>query len=207
MAERLRALGAVVVEAPTVTLEPPDDWQPVDAALRGIARYQWLVITSANGVTATYQRMLELGMDARALAHLRIAAIGPATAAELRRSFLNPDVVPDEYVAEALADALKPFGLRGQRCLLLRSNLARPALREALVAAGAEYDDIPIYRTGRPAKLPDAARQMLLAGQIDWATFTSSSTFVNLIALLGADAQRALHGVRIASIGPITSKA
>ncbi|HEY3242378.1 MAG TPA: uroporphyrinogen-III synthase, partial [Phycisphaerae bacterium] len=107
----------------------------------------------------------------------------------------------------ALADALKPFGLRGQRCLMLRSNLARSALREGLVAAGAECDDIAIYRTGRPANLPAHARQMLLAGQIDWATFTSSSTFVNLIALLGPDAERALGAVRIASIGPITSKA
>jgi uroporphyrinogen III methyltransferase/synthase len=207
MADRLRALGAEAVEAPTVTLEPPDDWSPVDAALRRLKEYAWLVLTSANGVTAACERMLQLDIDGRALAHLRIAAIGPATALELRRHFLIADVVPDEFVAEALAESLKPLDLQGCRCLLLRSNLARQTLRDALVAAGAECDDIAIYRTARPDSFPEAVRQRLLAGSIDWVTFTSSSTFDNFVSLLGSDAREMLQGVRIASIGPITSAA
>ncbi|HUU85155.1 MAG TPA: uroporphyrinogen-III synthase [Phycisphaerae bacterium] len=205
LAGRLSALGADVIEAPTVTIEPPCDHGPMDDALGRLPDYHWLILTSANGADALADRMRHLGLDARALAAVRIAAIGPATADRLRTLFVEPDLVPDEFVAESLAQALGTTDLTGKRCLLLRSDIARKTLPEMLDAAGARCDDIPAYRTTIPDKLPDEIIRDLAAGAIQWATFTSSSTFANFVTLLGDRAPTVLPTLKLASIGPITS--
>lgn len=207
LSARLTAAGAEVIDAPTVVIAPPHDWSLVDAAMRDLRAYDWLIVTSANGVAALAARMRRLGLDARDLAGVKIAAIGPATAQALRRRFLRADVMPAEYVAEALAEGLRPFDMVGRRCLLLRSDLARKALPDALTAWGAICDDIAVYRAERASQLPAEASHRLLNGRMDWVTFTSSSTFVNLVSLLGPQADSVLRDVRIASIGPITSAA
>lgn len=207
LAGKLAGLGADVLEAPTIRIEPPDDFGPIDAALRAIGDYDWLVLTSVNGVEATVARMRACGLDARALAGVRVAAIGSATADRLRRHFIEPEVVPDKFVAEALAEAIIELGdVRDQRFLLLRADIARPALRQALSDAGGLCDDLPIYRTLPADRLPDELTDALTQGDVAWITFASSSTFANFLDLLDESGRQALRDVRLASIGPITSK-
>jgi uroporphyrinogen III methyltransferase / synthase len=207
LAGRLTDLGADVVEAPTIAIEPPETWDATDQALQRLNQYDWLVLTSVNGVDAMVARMRACRLDARALAGLRVAAIGSATADRLRRVFIEPEIVPDEFVAEALAESLIKLGdLRGKRILLLRADIARPALRKALVEAGAVCDDVAIYRTLSARDLPAEVREGIADGSIGWVTFTSSSTFTNFFALLDGPAREALRKVRLASIGPITSQ-
>ncbi len=200
--------GAEVLEAPTIDLAPPDAWDAVDAALRDIGRYDWLILTSANGVEALAERLDALGLDARHLAGVAVAAIGDATADALsRRVGVRADLVPTRSVAESLSAALiARQDMAGQRVLLLRADLARPALPEQLTEAGARVDDLTSYQT-RPARaLPPAVLDALRDRRVDWVTFTSASTARNLVELLGEE-RSLLEGVKIASIGPITSEA
>jgi len=204
---RLTALGADVIEAPTIRIEPPDHFDAVDRALRRVNEYDWLVLTSVNGVDAMVDRMRTCGLDGRALAGLRVAAIGSATAHRLREAFIEPEVVPETFTAEALAEGILKLGdVRGQRFLLLRADIARPTLRQALTQAGATCDDLAIYRTVPARELPPEVTSGLADGTIDCITFTSSSTFTNLITLLDEAGRTALRNVRLASIGPITSQ-
>ena len=208
LSERLAALGANVIEAPTIELAPPGEWSGVDEALGRIAGYDWVVFTSANGVAFTRRRLAETGRDARAFGAARVAAIGDATARAVREQlFLNVDLCPASFVAEALADELRQGGhVRGGRFLLLRADIARPVLRDRLRADGAaEVDDVPVYETRPAAALPPPLLDALAAGEVTWATFTSSSTARNFAALLGPDYREKLAGVRVASIGPITT--
>jgi uroporphyrinogen III methyltransferase/synthase len=208
LTQRLAALGAHVIEAPTIELAPPGEWSGVDEALDRIAEYDWVVFTSQNGVAFARQRLLETGRDARAFGGVRIAAIGDATARAVREElFLNVDLCPDSFVAEALADELARRGhVKGCRFLLLRADIARPVLRERLQRDGAaEVKDVAIYETKPAAALPEPLLDALAAGEVTWATFTSSSTAKNFATLLGPDYRDKLKGVNVASIGPITT--
>jgi uroporphyrinogen III methyltransferase/synthase len=212
LSRRLSELGAHVIESPTIAIEPAKSYEETDDALANIGRYDWLALTSENGVNAMIDRLKALGKDGRALAGVRIAAIGPTTAEALRKNFLEPDCLPDEFVAEALARTLKDKlgDLSGARFLLLRADIARPALRVALKSSGAEVDDIAIYRTVRPRDLPDGVRKALAEDDVDWITFTSSSTVNNLVDLVGKELLSRLKEskrIRFASIGPITTEA
>jgi uroporphyrinogen III methyltransferase/synthase len=209
LSEKLTALGANVIEAPTIELNPPDEWSGVDDALRSAGRFDWVVFTSANGVAFTRRRLADLGLDARALGAAKIATIGDATAAAVRdRLCLNVDLCPESFVAEALADALASTGeVAGRRFLLLRADIARPVLRERLQQAGAaEVRDVPVYETRPAASLPQPMLDALAAGDVTWVTFTSSSTANNFAFLLGADYAKQLQGIKLASIGPITTE-
>lgn len=209
LSRRLEALGADVIEAPTIELSPPADTSAVDSALAGASRYDWILFTSQNGVTFTKERLLALGLDARAFGGAKVAAIGDATADAIRRELcLRVDLCPESFVAEALADALVARGeVDRKRFLLLRADIARPVLREQLAAAGATaVDDVAVYETKPAASLPQELLNAIDAGRLKWVTFTSSSTVRNFIALLGADYQTRLAPVKIASIGPITSQ-
>lgn len=203
----LEVLGAEVIEAPTLELVPPEDWGEIDRALgRAAQDFDWLVLTSANAVRVLGERLESLGLDARALGALKIAVVGDATEAALwERLRVKPDFKPRDFSGSALGEALvEAHDLGGKRLLLLRADIARPNLPEVLRAAGGEVTELVAYRTRLPAALPDDVVQALRGG-IDWATFTSSSTVRNLIALLGED-RGLLHGVRAASIGPLTSQ-
>ena len=205
---RLAELGAQVIEAPTIRIEPPADWAAIDADLRRLGEYDWVVFTSANGVAAWAERMRSLGLDARALGNVRLAAVGPATAAALDALFLRADVIPDEYVAESLGKSLAELGdLHGKRFLLLRADIARTALNDALGAAGAVVVDLPIYRTLPADSLPQYLLDAAAAGRIDCVTFTSASTARNFFALADAPLAAALRSgaIKAACIGPIAA--
>lgn len=213
----LRDLGAEPVAFPTIEIRPAEDTAPLDDALRQICRqtaaavgrggnmagdaFDWLVVTSANGVTAVWERLAALGVDSRCLASVRVAAIGPATAAALQGYSITPDLMPAEYTAEGVLAEFDRLGpVTGQRFLLARADIARATLAEGLRERGAIVSEIPAYRTvpveGGPTPPP-----------ADVVTFTSSSTvqgYVNCLA--GVDPAQALKGSRVVCIGPITAK-
>jgi uroporphyrinogen III methyltransferase/synthase len=208
LSERLSELGAHVIEAPTIELSPPNDWKQVDEAFGRIADYDWIIFTSANGVRFTKQRLLETGRDARVLHNAKIAAIGDATAKAIQDLLcLNVDLCPASFVAEALADALAAANaIQGKRFLLLRADIARPVLREKLEqSSAARVDDVAIYETKPAESLPQDLLDALEAGEVNWVTFTSSSTAKNFTSLLGPGYATKLANVKVASIGPITT--
>lgn len=209
LSEKLIELGANVIEAPTIELAPPDDLSSLDEAIKTIASFDWVIFTSQNGVRYTRDRMLELGLDARAFGKAKFAAIGDATARAIRDElFLSVDLCPESFVAEALADSLaRADSVRSKRFLLLRAEIARPLLRERLIQDGAaEVRDVAVYDTRPVSALPRELLDALDAREVTWVTFTSSSTARNFASLLGKDYRQRLEGVRLASIGPITTK-
>jgi uroporphyrinogen III methyltransferase/synthase len=209
LSQRLTDLGANVIEAPTIELCPPGEWSAVDEVLERITEYDWVIFTSANGVRFTRERLLETGQDARVFAGVRIAAIGEATAAAIRNDLcLRADLCPESFVAEALADALAEANeVQGRRYLLLRADIARAILRERLEQGGAAVvDDVSVYESRPASSLPPGLLEALAEKRISWITFTSSSTARNLIALLGPGYRERLDGVKLASIGPITTR-
>jgi uroporphyrinogen III methyltransferase/synthase len=194
LAGRLGALGAAIVELPAIRCVP------VDFAVPDLTRYTWLVFTSANGVDAFFDRGLEpAGLDARALAGLSIAVIGPGTAAALARRGLRPDLVPARFVAESLLDA---FPAGAGRVLLARAEAARDVLPDGLATKGYDVDVLAVYRT-EPVP-PDAeALERVRSGGVDAITFTSSSTVENFCDAVGPLAPD--PPAKIVSIGPVTS--
>lgn len=210
LAARLRALGASVLELPTIDLAPPPSYDEADACLARLASYRFVVFTSPNGVDAFFARLGHGGLDVRALAYARIAAIGPATAAELAKRGIAADVVPDEYRAEAVADLLIEEGLEeGDEVLVPRAFEAREVLPRMLREHGARVDVAPVYRTVRPSRASaEPALAWLASGKVDAVTFTSSSTvrnFVDLVRGEGDAADALLQNLDFYSIGPITS--
>jgi uroporphyrinogen III methyltransferase / synthase len=219
LSHRLEELGAEVIEAPTIELCPPADWKNVDAALKQLRgtstleprrpAFDWVIFTSANGVSHAKRRLLAIGLDARAFRGARIATVGRATAEAVRQEMcLNVDLCPEQFVAEALADALAAQNaVAGKNFLLLRAEIARPVLRERLLQDGAaDVSDIAVYETRPVTALPAHLTESLAAKRVRCITFTSSSTARNFFQLISADRGSLLEGVRIASIGPITSE-
>lgn len=208
LVSRLAELGANVVEFPTIAIEPPSDPAPLEAAMKDLPAYDWLVFTSVNGVEAFFSR---LAGDARQLAGLRVAAIGPATAKCLLDHGIRADAVPTEYRGEAVLPAMKCASsgetLEGERVLIVRAEQARQALPDLLDQAGALVRVVAAYRTVVPdAPLAHELADDLAAGRIDAIAFSSSSTVRNLMTILGNDAAAALGDVDLFSIGPITSE-
>jgi len=209
LTDRLLALGADVIEAPTIELAPPTDWKPIDEALAKAGEFDWIVFTSANGVEYTRRRLFETGRDVRVFGKAKFAAIGDATAAALLDKFsIKADLCPGRFVAEALADEFAARKeIAGKKFLLLRADIARPILRERLEQGGAaRVLDLPVYETRVAEALPPALLEALDAGEVHWVTFTSSSTAKNFVSLLGPDYREKLRDVRLASIGPITTQ-
>lgn len=199
----LREYGAEPMECPLIETAPPSDWGPLDAALARLNRYDWVVFTSANGVKAFFQRLTLAGQDARSLAGVRLAAIGPATAEALAAWGLKADLIPEAYIAEAVADAMGE--VEGQRVLLPRADIARPALATRLAQSGAQVDEVVAYRTVRPDDV--AARLREVAKDADVIAFTSSSTVQNFVEALGRDEAVAIASrATVACIGPITAQ-
>ena len=205
LSARLRALGASVVELPTIDIVPPPSYDEADACIARLAGYRFIVFTSANGVEAFFRRLALAGLDSRAL-----AAIGPATAEELASHGVAADFVPGEYRAEAVADVLIEAGLaRGDWVLVPRALEAREVLPRMLRARGARVDVAPVYRTVPPPRASvEPALSRMAAGEVDAVTFTSSSTvrnFARLARRLGPDGKALLEHLDFYSIGPITT--
>lgn len=203
----LEARGSRVIELPTIALAPPRSWRPLDEALGRLARYDWIIFTSANGVERFMTRMKRLRVNRQALGAARLAAIGPATARALRRHGLRASVVPEEFRAEGLLAALQRERWRGKRVLLARAAAAREVLPRVLHRRGAKVDVVAVYRTVVPAASRRRARALFSRRKPDAITFTSSSTVRNFCALLGRErARHALKGVAVTTIGPVTSR-
>ena len=203
----LSELGADCLECPTIEIAPPDDIGPLDAAIAELPACDWIIFTSVNGVSFFFERLFRLGKDARALGHIRTAAIGPATADRLRSFGLSSDLLPATYVAESVIAAFRSHDIRGKRMLLPRAQEARPILPEALTAMGATVKEVAVYRTRRAAA--DAGRliEHLSRRDIDLVTFTSSSTVKHFRALLPPERSAELaSGLRAACIGPVTAE-
>ncbi|MFA4836038.1 MAG: uroporphyrinogen-III synthase, partial [Dehalococcoidia bacterium] len=179
----------------------------IDQAILNLATYDWVIFTSANGVQAFWKRLLALGLDARQFARSGIVAIGPATAGALADRGIVPDVVPEKFTSESILLMLKGKGIEGCRVLLPRADIAPKDLSEGLIKLGAKPREVTAYLTKPPEKSVSArAKKLLLEGQIDIITFTSSSTVTNLMDALGGD-RKAAQKARIACIGPVTAAA
>lgn len=221
----LRKLGATVVEIPFIEIRKPRNLKPLDAALKNLDSYDWLILTSVNGVEAMWERLDKLKLKrgvreeheftraaksskkipASAAEILHIAAIGPATKKAIEQRGARVDVIPKEYVAEAVVHSLRRR-VKGKRVLLIRAKVARDVIPRELRKAGAQVDVVEAYET----VVPQSSRQRLRSALANprmrphVVTFTSSSTVRNFVALLGAGKTN-LDGMKLASIGPVTS--
>ncbi len=205
MKRRLEALGAEVVSFPTIRIVPPRSWEALDASLENLHSYDGLILTSVNGVESFFERLLGKGRDARSLGGLFVAAIGPKTAERLRDFGIVPDLVPREYRAEGLLSFF-PEG-EAKRILFPRAKVAREVLPELLRQRGYQVDVIPVYETIMEDPDPEI-KEEIFSGKVDVITFTASSTVRNFVEMMGVPelAQKLPPTVKIASIGPITSK-
>ncbi len=193
LASRLRALGAAVVEAPAIRIEPLPGPAPE------LERYDLVCLTSPNGVSLLFERLAAAGRDARALAGATVAAIGPGTAAALREHGVIADVVPERFVAEGLIEELA--GIPFRRALVARAEQARDVLPDALRARGAEVDVVALYET---VAEPLTERELEAVQRADYVTFTSSST---VSFFFDAAGDRLRDTTRLVSVGPVTSDA
>lgn len=202
----LRGLGASVIEIPFIEIRKPSTFQSLDNALKNLKSYDWLILTSANGVEAMWNRLRKLRITRKGLKHLQIAAIGPATKKAIVKHGLKVKMVPEEYVAEAVVKGLRDR-VNGKRVLLVRAKVARDVIPNELRAAGALVDVVEAYETVVPEK--SRARLGALMKNANRrphvVTFTSSSTARNFAELLGDTQVRFLKNVQFASIGPVTS--
>ncbi len=225
LSSELRKLGATVLEIPFIEIRKPQSFKPLDSAIKNLAQYDWLILTSANGVEAMWERMDKLNLEFPAVreAHeaspfagltaasaawgLRIAAIGPATKKAIEKRGVKVDVVPKEYVAESVVRSLRRR-VKGKRVLLVRAKVARDVIPRELRQAGANVDVVEAYET----VVPESSRTRLQAAlknprrRPHIVTFTSSSTVKSFVELLGPHGKRAsVNGILTASIGPVTS--
>ncbi len=204
---RLETLGATILHAPTIRIADPPSYCALDAALRHLPSYDWLVWTSANGVTHTVARLGTLGLDRGLIRSCQRAVIGGATARALASFGYNATLVPPQAVAESLRDALLAAGVgAGSRVLLPQPVASRDVLATGLRAAGAVVDVVPAYQTELNTEAAENVRQWLAAGRIDCAVVTSPSTVRGLLALLDHDTAT-LRRIPLACIGPMTADA
>jgi uroporphyrinogen-III synthase len=220
----LRKLGATVLEIPFIEIRKPRSFGPLDAALRNLGTYDWLILTSVNGVDAMWKRLPKLRPVNEGLGDVRVAAIGPATKKAIEQRGVNVAIVPQEYVAESVVRSLRRR-VKGKRVLLVRAKVARDVIPRELRKAGALVDVVEAYETVVPRssrlRLRSVLRDPKRCPHV--VTFTSSSTVRNFAALLGLGSRAAvrtpkargqecpphtepcLDGIRLASIGPVTS--
>ncbi|HZC34406.1 MAG TPA: uroporphyrinogen-III C-methyltransferase [Chthoniobacterales bacterium] len=203
LSARLGLLGADVIELPTIRIEPPKDLLEFGELVRDAYQYDWLIFTSPNGVTAFFEMFFKLYQDARNIGNVRIAAIGPGTAQRVRDYHLTVEVQPEDFVAEAVVEALHEFeSVENLKFLLVRAENARDVLPKRLSQLGAIVDEAIAYRTVPETDDGTGARERFEREGADLVTFTSSSTVTNFLALK----LRWPGNLQTASIGPVTSE-
>ena len=196
-------LGAEVVEFPTIKISAPtDNFSAIDAAIKNLKSFDTIIFTSTNGVEKFFARLKFFNRDSRALGNLKVAVIGSATANALKKFGVVADVVPEEFRAESLIDALKN-SVAGEKILIARAEVARDILPEELKKFGAEVTVAPVYKTVPAGENAGKIKPLFDAGEVDLVTFTSSSTVENFVAALG---EKILSGVKTAVIGPVTGE-
>lgn len=205
--EALEELGADTIAIPALEIRRPKSWEPLDGTIRRLEKFDYLLVTSVNGVRNFLARLAACGRDVRDLKGLTIGAIGPATAAEFARTGIKVDFVPREYRAEGLLDALPAGSMRGKAVLIPRARVARDLVPKVLADRGARVQVVEAYETLAPEISPEKMRE-LLTPVPHAVTFTSSSTANHFAKMLGERSiSKVLSGAAIASIGPVTSGA
>ncbi len=209
--EPLEDLGAEIVEFHTIRIVPPDDWTELDKAIEKIDSYNWLVLTSVNGVKFFFRRLIERDRDIRDLKGIKICAIGTKTAAEINKHGIKVDLVPKKFNAEGLVDSFMKENntdkLDGLKILLPRAQDARAVFPDKVKELGGEIDVFTAYKAVKPTTHGKRMKRFLKEGKITIATFTSAATFNNYMEIMGEDAIGLLKDVTIAVIGPVTAKA
>ena len=206
MIERLREMGAEPVFFPVIETIAPDNWAPLDEALKHISRYDGIIFTSVNGVRFFFQRLKVIRQDIRNLKDVRVYTIGPKTAEAVSNLGICVDIIPENFVAESLIESIGKEKINGKRFLIPRAAVAREVLPKKLTEMGAKIDIAPAYQTVLPKPKSDAFLKRLKSGDIDVLTFTSSSTVTNFLTLTGKNLLEEIKKTRIACIGPITAK-
>ena len=200
-AGQLRELGAEVLLQPAIEISEPQDWRPVDAVLKRLGEFDWIVFSSTNGVQYFFGRLLQQGLDMRALGGIRLACVGPVTAESLKDYHVQADLIPKtQYNAEALAAALCEQNAAGRRFLLIRASRGREVLAETLTAAGGMVEQVVVYQSTDSPPADEAIAERLAAGGIDWVTATSPAIARSLHKMFG----EALKQTKLASISPLT---
>ncbi|MGN1038824.1 MAG: uroporphyrinogen-III C-methyltransferase [Mailhella sp.] len=201
----LASKGARVIQFPTIKILPMPDYAELDEVLNNLSRYGWIVFTSVNGVRFFRERLEALELDARALASVKIAAIGPATAGAVKAMGIRPDLVPSSYIAESIAKAMLERGMEKERVLLPRAKEARDVLPRELTNAGAKVDVIAVYENVPSDDNREQVMAALEKGNLDCITFGSSSTVRNFLASIPLEELKKYPNVRFAAIGPVTA--
>jgi uroporphyrinogen III methyltransferase/synthase len=199
----LKLEGAWPIEVPAIKIEATPDQYLRDIILR-FPDFNWLILTSVNGVQALFDHLYRNDMDARKLSNLSICAIGSATAESLRQHGLVADLVPSQYTSQGILDSLRERGIDGQKVLLLRSQLANSDLPQGLLRLGAQVEEVAIYHVLPANTLDEETRRLLAQEKIDVITFTSPSTIKGLMTLVGGDVA-ILNKALVACLGPVTA--
>jgi uroporphyrinogen III methyltransferase/synthase len=205
----LSDLGAECIEFPTIKVIPPINWRGLDRAIKSLRDYHWVLFTSVNGVKYFFDRLGAAGKDVRELKGIKVGAIGSKTAEAVQGKGIGPDLVPDEYRAEATVEAFKHRRVKGKKILLPRAAEARELLPEELEKMGARVDVVQAYRTVKPDKERAIVKDLLEKGEIHMVTFTSSSTVRNFVEMFKAEGDEFLkwmERVAVACIGPVTAR-
>ncbi len=205
-ANLLSEKGADVIQFPTIEIKPLQDYSIIEQSIRDIKKYHWVVFTSVNGVKYFWHNLKNMGLDSRALAGKKIAAIGPATAQAVQERGITPDFIPEKFVAESIAEGMVALGMDKNKILLPRASVARDVLPEALAKAGATVDVVPVYETVPSSARKEEVLQGIESGRIKCITFGSSSTVENFLELIPAQTLKKFPDLRLACIGPVTAK-
>jgi uroporphyrinogen III methyltransferase/synthase len=203
----LKKMGAEVIQFPTIEIVPPLRWRELDQAMDQLASYDWLIFTSANGVNFFWERLKERKKHPHLPSSLKVCAIGPATARQLREKRVSVDYMPKEFVAESILEGFEKMFIKGKRILLARAKKARDILPNGLKKMGAGVDVVEVYRTVKPKGGSKRLKELLAEGKIDGIAFTSSSTVDHFVKLLKKEnLEKLLKGIAIACIGPVTAR-
>lgn len=202
----LEQQGGSAVCVPTIEIVPPETWAPLDFVMRDLDEFDIIILTSVNGVAAFFERLLENNQYYGVLTDITIVAVGPKTAAAIEENHIHPDLIPADHRAEGVVAELLKLGVEGKRILYPRAEIVRPLIIDSLQAAGAEVVAPVAYRTVMPEGSGDRIRDLLATGSIDAICFSSSSTFNNLVEMVGECLQGLLGNTKLFSIGPQTSE-
>jgi uroporphyrinogen III methyltransferase / synthase len=198
--------GANPIHFPTIKIVPPPDWRELDAAIKNLEDYDWLIFTSANGVAFFFERLFAKNKDIRDLKGVKICCIGPATAQHVESKGIRVDLVPDKFISEGIMESFSGINLRGKKILIARAAKARDVLPEGLKKLGAKVDVVTAYVTVNSEKKKNDLETLFKENQVEVITFTSSSTVNNFVKIMGSNFNLP-KSVKIACIGPVTEAA
>ena len=206
LARLLAKEGANPIHFPTIKIVPPPDWRELDAAIKILEEYEWLIFTSANGVAFLFERLVAKKKDIRNLKGVRICCIGPATAQQVESKGIKVDLVPKKFISEGILKSFSAINLKGKKILIARAAEARDVLPEGLKKLGVNVDVVTAYETVSSGKKKNELETLFKENQVDVITFTSSSTVNNFVKIMG-NSFKLPKGVKIACIGPVTAAA